>query len=174
MNGRSPGAVLDLNLAASMPFGDVLARLGTSDTGLTSTEAAERLAQLGPNALRTHKVRALSVLAAQVRNPLLLLLLVAAAVSGLTGDPTDAVIIAVIVALSVGLGFINEYRAEVAVAELHARIKREADVWRDGREQRLEVISLVPGDVVSLHVGALVPADLRLLEVNESSVTRQC
>ncbi len=168
MNGRSPGAVLDLNLAASMPFGDVLARLGTSDTGLTSTEAAERLAQLGPNALRTHKVRALSVLAAQVRNPLLLLLLVAAAVSGLTGDPTDAVIIAVIVALSVGLGFINEYRAEVAVAELHARIKREADVWRDGREQRLEVISLVPGDVVSLRVGALVPADLRLLEVNES------
>jgi len=69
--------------------------------------------------------------------------------------------------LSVGLGFVNEYRSEVAVAALHANIRHEALVWRDGRQQRLDVRDLVPGDVVALRVGDLVPADLRLLEADQ-------
>ena len=91
-----------------------------------------RLAVYGPNALQVRRVTALGVLASQVRNPLLLLLVAAAAVSGLTGDPTDASIIAAIVALSVGLGFFNEYRAAKAVADLHRSIHHETVVWRDG------------------------------------------
>ena len=87
--------------------------------------------------------------------------------SGLTGGGTNAVIIAVIVALSVGLGFFNEYRAEMAMASLRAKIRHEAEVRRDGRACRVPVTNLVPGDVVSLRIGALVPADLRLLEVDE-------
>jgi hypothetical protein len=73
----------------------------------------------------------------------------------------------VIVVLSVGLGFFNEYRAEKAMAALRAQIRQEAEVRRDGRMSRVPVTGLVPGDVVSLRIGALVPADLRLLEVDE-------
>ena len=87
--------------------------------------------------------------------------------SGLTGGGTNAVIIAVIVALSVGLGFFNEYRAEMAMASLRAQIRQEAEVRRNGQTCRVPVTNLVPGDVVSLRIGALVPADLRLLSVNE-------
>ena len=72
----------------------------------------------------------------QLRNPLLVLLLAAAAVSGVTGDPTDALIIAVIVGLSVGLGFFNEYRSEKAVEALHSQIRQNALVIRDGAPRR--------------------------------------
>lgn len=77
-------------------------------------DAADRLRALGANVLLTHRVTALGVLKRQLRNPLLFLLLGAAVISGLTGDPADAVIIAAILALSVGLGFVNEYRSERA------------------------------------------------------------
>jgi Mg2+-importing ATPase len=75
-------------------------------------------------------------------------------VSGLTGGGTNAMIIAVIVALSVGLGFFNECRAETAMAALRAQIRQEAEVRRDGQASRVPVIDLVPGDVVSLRIGA--------------------
>jgi P-type Mg2+ transporter len=162
-----PTQGLDISASARLSASEVLANLQTNDSGLSETEAGRRLQQFGPNVLQVHKVRAISVLVAQVRNPLLLLLLVAAVVSGITGDPTDAVIIAVIVALSVGLSFINEYRAQIAVEALHASIHHEAEVWRDGRQRRIEATDLVPGDIVSLHIGELVPADIRLLDVNQ-------
>jgi Mg2+-importing ATPase len=141
-----------------------LARLQTTATGLTSEEASARLLRYGPNSLGVRAVSALQVLARQLRNPLLILLLAAAGVSGITGDPTDAAIIAAIVVLSVGLGFVNEYRAANAVAALHRDLHHEAVVWRDGRRVTLDVAALVPGDVVALRVGDVVPADLRLLE----------
>ena len=103
----------------------------------------------------------------QIRNPILVLLLGAALVSGLTGGGTNAVIIAVIVFLSVGLGFFNEYRAERAMASLRAQIRQEAEVRRNGQTCRIPVTELVPGDVVALRIGALVPADLRLLNVDD-------
>ena len=142
-------------------------RCGSGPDGLASDEAAERLGRFGPNALATHRVRATAVLLRQVRNPVLVLLLGAALVSGLTGGGTNAVIIVVIVALSVGLGFFNEYRAEVAMASLRGKISHEAEVVRSGQPCRVPVMDLAPGDVVSLRVGALVPADLRLVKVDE-------
>ena len=162
-----PQGELDLAAAAGLPSDEVLSCLGTGPGGLSAAAAAERLRQVGPNALGTHRVRAFAVLFRQIRNPILILLLGAAVVSGLTGGGTNALIIAVIVALSVGLGFFNEYRAEVAMAALRAQIRQEAEVRRDGRTSRVAVTDLVPGDVVSLRIGALVPADLRLLEVDE-------
>ena len=95
---------IDLTAAGRLAPAEVLERLGSTDSGLTSTQAEERLRTLGPNVLVTHRVTALGVLVRQLRNPLLILLLAAAAVSGLTGDPTDTVIIATIVVLSIGLG----------------------------------------------------------------------
>jgi Mg2+-importing ATPase len=132
--------------------------------GLNGSQAAERLRIFGPNVLLTHRVTAGGVFLRQLRNPLLILLLSAAAVSGFTGDPAGAAIIAAIVVLSVGLGFVNEYRSERAVAALHANILHEALVERDGVEQRIDVRDLVLGDVVSLRIGDVVPADIRLME----------
>ena len=100
--------------AASHPIDDVLAALGTTRSGLSSAEAAERLRQFGPNAVRTHRARALPVLARQFKSALLVLLLTTAGVSFFLGERTDAAIIGVILAASVGLGFVNEYRAERA------------------------------------------------------------
>ena len=162
-----PMAELDLAVAAGLPPDEVLARLGSGLGGLSTGEAADRLRQVGPNILGTHQVRATSVLFRQVRNPILLLLLGAALVSGLTGGATNAVIIAVIVVVSVGLGFFNEYRAQVAMAALRAKIRQLAEVRRDGQTCRVPVADLVPGDVVWLRIGTLVPADIRLLEVDE-------
>jgi P-type Mg2+ transporter len=152
---------------ASLAPADVLSRLDSRADGLSSAEAAERLRRFGPNALATHRVRASSVVFRQLRNPILILLLAAALVSGLTGGGTNALIIAVIVMLSVGLGFFNEYRAELAMAALRAQIRQEAEVLRDGEVHRIPVLDLVPGDVVLLRIGALVPADLRLLAADE-------
>jgi P-type Mg2+ transporter len=158
---------LDLAAAARQPVSVVLQELGSTQTGLTSDQAAYRLHTVGHNVLPSHRGTALGVLGRQLRNPLLILLLAAAGVSAATGDPTDGAIIAAIVVLSVGLGFINEYRSELAVAALHANIRHQALVWRDGNQRRLDVGDLVPGDVVALRVGDLVPADLRLLEANQ-------
>jgi Mg2+-importing ATPase len=157
----------DLEIAARTPTLDVLDALESGPGGLTSAEAQRRLESYGPNALRSHGARAWTVLARQLRNPLLLLLLGAATVSGITGDPSDAVIIGVIVALSVGLGFVNEFRSEQAVEALHSQIHHTALVTRDGAPKRVPVTELVPGDLVQLAVGDIVPADVRLLETSE-------
>ena len=142
----------------------VLERLGTGSEGLSSVDAADRLRTFGANVLLTHRVTALGVLKRQLRNPLLFLLLGAAVISGLTGDPADAVIIAAILALSVGLGFVNEYRSERAAVALHDNIRHQTQVRRDGADQRVDVRELVPGDIVTLGIGNVVPADIRLLE----------
>lgn len=158
---------LDLDDVAGLTPGAVLARLGSGPDGLTSAEAARRLRQFGPNELGTHRVSAAAVVLRQVRNPVLVLLLAAALVSGLTGGGTNALIIAAIVVASVGLGFVNEYRAERAMAALRAQIRQEAEVRRDGQVSQVPVLDLVPGDVVALRVGVIVPADLRVLTADE-------
>jgi Mg2+-importing ATPase len=157
---------LGLSTSACLPAAEVLDALGSTDGGLTSDEAARRRETSGANVLATRHVTALGVLARQLRNPLLLLLLAAAGVSAVTGDSTDGAIIAAIVAMSVGLGFVNEYRSEQAVAALHANIRHTAVAWRDGGRRDVDVRDLVPGDVIELRVGELVPADVRLLESN--------
>jgi P-type Mg2+ transporter len=158
---------LTLPDAARLPGDEVLRRLGSRAAGLSSAEAADRRRTYGGNVLAHHRVTAFGVLRRQLRNPLLILLLGAAAVSGATGDPTDALIIGAIVLLSVGLGFVNEYRSERAVAALHAQIHHRTLVQRDQAEQQVDVRDVVPGDVIRLRVGDIVPADVRLLETVE-------
>jgi Mg2+-importing ATPase len=157
---------LDLAAAAVLEPGVVLSRLGSGEQGLTGEEARRRLDEFGPNVLRSHGARFWSVLARQLRSFLLLLLVSAAVVSAAVGETTAAGIILTIVALSVGLGFVNEYRSEKAVEALHSQIRRTALVERDRKAQQVDVAALVPGDVVRLGVGDIVPADLRLLEAN--------
>jgi Mg2+-importing ATPase len=163
------GTIADLTLAeaARMPAEEVLSRLGTSADGLAAAEAASRLRTFGPNAIRTHDVRALAVLWRQLRNPLLLLLAATTVVALATGDHTDALIIFAIVGLSAGLGFFNEYRSERVVEALHSSIRHRALVVRDGRPLAVDVTAIVPGDIVQLRTGDLVPSDIRLVSVRE-------
>ncbi len=161
---------------AAAPLAAVLDDLRTTTGGLSSSEAATRLARHGPNSLRTHRVSAWAVLRRQLNNAVLALLAGTAVVSFFLGDSTQAVIIGVILTVSVGLGFANEYRAERATAALHSRVRHNALVRRDGHFVKKDVNELVPGDVITLTLGELVPADVRLiatngLECNESILT---
>jgi P-type Mg2+ transporter len=157
-------AALSLAEASALRVEAVAERLASSPGGLASLEAARRLSEIGPNAIRTHHARALAVLLRQFRSTLLLLLLVTAVVSAFLGEGTDAAIIGAILTLSAGLGFVNEYRAERAVEALHEQIRHDAPTLRDGTWVDVDVTDLVPGDIVELELGMIVPADLRLTE----------
>jgi Mg2+-importing ATPase len=141
--------------------------------GLTGAEAAERLRQFGPNRLRPPLQRAVILqFLAQFRNPLVLVLLVAIGISALTGDVTGAIIIGLIVVMSVTLDFVQAYRAGRAAEQLALKVAVTATVLRDGQPCELPVIDLVPGDVVLLSAGSLVPADARLLEADDFFVNQ--
>ncbi|MEY8017842.1 magnesium-translocating P-type ATPase [Mycobacterium servetii] len=160
------GSELSTGAVAAAPVADVLRRLDTSAAGLSGAQAAARMERYGPNAVRTHHVNALAVLGRQLRNAVLILLGGTAVVSYFLGDSMQAVIIGIILAASIGLGFLNEYRAERAAAALHAGVHHNAVVRRDGRFVTVDVTALVPGDVVRLSLGEAVPADVRLIDVN--------
>ena len=145
---------------------EVLAWTNGTKAGLTSAEAAARLASHGPNAVRTHRVSALSVLGRQLRSAVLILLAGTAVLSYFLGDSTQAIIIGVILVVSIGLGFFNEYRAERTAAQLHSSLRHTATARRDGRYTAVDVTELVPGDVIRLALGEVVPADVRLIDVS--------
>ncbi len=144
----------------------MLAGQGTSTAGLSDADAAARLTRVGPNAVRGHRARPWRVLGRQVRSPILILLFATAIISAFVGQGTEAVIIAVILVVSVGLGFVNEFRAEQAADALHDRLRHTSIVLRGGTRRSVDVTELVPGDIVLLSVGTVVPADLRLIEAN--------
>ena len=152
VEGVSPG--LSVAEAATLPPDAVLQRLETARDGLGSGEVARRRALVGANVIAVRRVRVWDVLGRQLRSALLLLLVVTATLSFFVGDRTDAVIIGVILVASVGLGFVNEYRAELAAQALHTQIRHEVVVRRDGRSQTVDVTDLVPGDVVRLDDGS--------------------
>jgi Mg2+-importing ATPase len=155
---------LDVAAAAAMSRQDVLDRLRASGEGLAAADASRRLRAMGPNAVRSHHARLIQVLLRQFRSPLLVLLAVTAVASYFVGERSDALIIALILAASVGLGCLNEYRAEKATEALHSQIEHRCVVRRDDRSLSIDVTVLVPGDVVELRLGEVVPADIRLLE----------
>lgn len=142
----------------------VLLDLQATDSGLSVEEAARRLAVVGPNALRTHKANPWSVLGRQLRSPILILLIITAGLSLFLGDATNSIVIAVILLVSVGLGFSNEFRAERAAEALHSRVTHTVVALRGGTACQIDVVDLVPGDVVHLALGTIIPADIRLLE----------
>jgi len=168
---RATEPAADVRWAASTPSSEVLARLDvTASSGLTADDVTRRRARWGPNAVSSHHARLLPVLWHQLRSPLLVLLLAAAAASYVAGERSAAIIIAAIIAMSISLGFVNEYRAEKAAESLHSQISHEALAVRDGTPRSVDVTTLVPGDLVDLRLGNVVPADLRVLE----SVGLQC
>uniref|UniRef100_UPI0034E26DA0 magnesium-translocating P-type ATPase n=1 Tax=Mycobacterium sp. OAE908 TaxID=2817899 RepID=UPI0034E26DA0 len=157
---------MDPRHLAVAPLADVMDWLDTSAEGLSTAEAGARLAHVGPNSVRTHRVSAAAVLLRQLNNAVLGLLAVTAVLSFFLGDNTQAVIICLILSVSVGLSFVNEYRAERATAALHSCVHHNALVRRDGQLTKVDVNTLVPGDVIELELGQLIPADVRLIDVN--------
>ena len=155
----------------------VLARLESRAEGLSEAEAAARLIQYGPNQIARTKRRSKPLLLLDnVRNPLIILLLVLGLVSWLTGDLRSAIVVLVMVVLGVVLRFVQEMRADNAAAQLQAMVRSTATVVRDGKETEIPLVGLVPGDVIRLGAGDMVPADVRLLTtkdlfLNQSALT---
>ena len=145
--------------------------------GLTSGEAAARLADHGPNRLAEAARRSpWLMLLDQFRNVLIVVLMAAAVLAGLVGDIEDTVVIAVVLVFNALLGFVQEHRAERSMAALRRMLEATATVRRDATVQHVPAESLVPGDVVLLEAGDRVPADGRLLaapslEIDESTLT---
>jgi Ca2+-transporting ATPase len=138
-----------------------------SVSGLTSEAAATRLLAHGPNELdRSDAVSPGRILLAQSTSPMILLLAAAGVLSWALGDVTEAIVILVVVALNAWIGFRQEYRAEKALASLQALATPTVSVTRGGRTQEIAARELVPGDLVHLEAGSIVPADGRLVEAH--------
>ncbi len=145
---------------------EVLAALRSTAAGLSAAEAAARLAGHGPNELQETISRpAWKMLLAQFVEPMILILVAAAVLSFFLGDLTEGVAILAIVILFGVLGFIQEFRAEKAMAALKQMSSPVVRVRRDGALREIPARELVPGDIVLLETGNIVPADLRLVEV---------
>ncbi len=159
------------------PAERLVEELHSTPDGLSSAEARARLRTAGPNTLgRKQGHPALAAFARQFRSPLVLILIFAAIVSAFVGEGSEAVIITAIVLASCVLSFTQEYGASRAMEALSARIARKATVLRDGRETSVPVEEIVPGDVIGLSAGNLIPADGVLLgardfNVSESALT---
>jgi P-type Ca2+ transporter type 2C len=161
----------------AMELDHVLQRLEASADGLPKDEARRRIEQHGANRLAAEEGRSrLQLLARQIHNPLIYLLLGAAALSLFAGKTIDASVIAGVVVLNTILGFVQEWRAEGALAALRRMAAPHARVLRDGEEQDIEAQDVAPGDVLVLETGDRVAADARLLSgdelrVDESALT---
>jgi Mg2+-importing ATPase len=147
--------------------------LDTGLDGLSAAEASARLLAHGPNTVRERRPSSrLDVLARQLRSPLLLLLVFAAGASAVTGEWIDATIVLTIVFATVAVGYSREYRAQTAALALRARLRVQTSVRRDHQTLQVPLEGVVPGDVVLLSAGSLVPADAIVIEAADFFVNQ--
>ncbi len=152
----------------SLSSDDVLHRLGTSLAGLTAEEAERRFETFGSNEVAKRKERVLIIeFLSRFMNPLVLILIGAAIISSLLGEHINSSIIFLIVLISVALDFFQEHRAEEAADELRKKVATTTAVIRDNIKREIGVVELVPGDVISLSAGDIVPADARVISARD-------
>jgi Mg2+-importing ATPase len=157
-----------LTRIAALPTEEALLNLKTRQDGLTEDEAADLLHKFGPNiAAREKKTSLLSRLWDNIRNPLVILLIVLGTISYFTGDLRSTIVIGVMVLLGVVLRFFQEVRADNAAQALKAMVSTTATVIRGKVEKEITLQELVPGDIVKLSAGDLVPADLRIITAKD-------
>ncbi len=150
---------------------EVLTLLKTSEQGLSSAEAQQRLSEAGYNELATEKsTPAIVIFLRQFKDFLIILLLVATVISILLGEYVDAVAMFAIVILSALLGFQQEYKAEKALEALKKISAPYGCVIRDGVQQKIHVREIVPGDMLVLDAGEIIPADARILEATSLAI----
>lgn len=156
---------------------DLFVQLNSQKEGLSNSEAEKRIREFGENALQEKKKKPAWVqFLGQFKDFMILILAAAAIISGIVGDLTDTIIILVIIVLNAILGFVQEYRAEKAMESLKKLTETHTKVIRESQTITVSSIALVPGDVVLLEAGNMIPADIRLMEtfslkVDESSLT---
>ena len=149
----------------TLPVDAVMSHLHSAPEGLADIEVERRLARYGPNELEAvDRVSPWAVLLGQFKNVLIIILLIATAISAFVGHGVEAIAIAVIVLFAVVLGFVQEYRAERAIEALRRMAAPTVTAVRDGQEIRIPARELVPGDLIVLHAGDKVAADARLIE----------
>jgi P-type Mg2+ transporter len=152
---------------------NLLDEFASRATGLTSAEARARLKRYGPNEFRDRPERPLLIqFLRRFRNPLVLILIAASIVSALTGEMASFIIIIVMVLMSVVLDFVQEYHAGQAARRLRQSVQIHATIMRDGVANDVPIAHVVPGDVVLLSAGSLVPADGRVLEARDLFVNQ--
>ena len=156
---------------------DNLNVLQSSINGISHTEAEQRLRKYGVNTFVTDKKRHILIeFLLNFKNPLVLILICVAAISLALGETINSIIVAVMITLSVGLNFFQEYSANKAAEKLKAKVAPRAIVVRDGKNIEIYSSKIVPGDILVLNAGDLVPADARIIESkdlysNQSSLT---
>ena len=156
---------------------DIFQTLSSSKQGLSIEEAKKRILSYGPNKIKEIKKRTVSgMILDQFKDFMILVLIAAAVVSGVIGEPKDTIAILVIVILNAVIGFVQEYRAEKAIEALKMMAAQVATVIRDGEPTSIPASNIVPGDLVLLEAGNIAPADIRLikvahLKIDESSLT---
>lgn len=157
----------------SVPGATALTDLEASSQGLTHEQASERLKQYGANTIKSKaNLGPVFLFLNQFKNPIMIILIVATVISALTGDVTDSLIIMGIVLASVVLSFLQEYTASQAVEELRSRIQLQSTVIRNDQTIDISTEEIVPGDIVLLSAGSLVPADGLVLEANDFFVNQ--
>src|SRR5882724_5707952 len=167
---KTPGMQLSslLSEAVRVEAAEVLRLMDTSVQGLSSEEAARRLEQYGPNEVAHEKKQSwIQRLYIAARNPLVILLTVLAILSFATGDFRAGTVMLLMVILGLSLRFVQESRADTAAARLKAMISVTATVVRDGRPREIPLQQLVPGDVVKLCAGDMIPGDVRLISAKD-------
>jgi Mg2+-importing ATPase len=177
--GRNGGMQISRALVESaQQSGDTLfEQLNTRPGGLTAAEAEERLEKFGPNSVaRENRLGFFARLWDNVKNPLVILLVVLGVISYWTEDVNGAIVIGLMVVLGVVLRFVQEARADHAAEQLKAMVSTTATVLRDGARIEIPLQQIVPGDVLALSAGDMVPADVRLLSardlfLNQSALT---
>jgi P-type Mg2+ transporter len=156
-----------------IPVTALLGEMAASPEGLSSAEAAARLAQFGPNQIHGERKRALVLqFLTKFRSPLVIILLTASALSAFTGDAASFFIIGTIVVISTSLDFVQEYRAGQAADRLRQSVAVRGHVLRDGKPFEIPLAELVPGDVALLTAGDLIPCDGRVLEAKDFFVNQ--
>jgi Mg2+-importing ATPase len=159
------------------PMDEVLNELQTSISGLSSLESKKRLEEQGPNVLAEKKeFNIVLEFLSHFKNPLIIILLVAAGLSWIMDKGTDAIIIGCMILFGVILDFAQEYNADKALKKLLESVKTTATVIRDGERQEISISELVVGDIIFLCSGDLIPADARIVKakdffVNQSAIT---
>lgn len=154
-----------------LPLSEIAHLLSTTPSGIDAVTASERLSEHGKNQIEDKKKKTiLQMLLHQLTDFMILILILAAVISGILGDVTDTVIILAIVVINAFVGFIQEYRAEKAMEALKNMAANHSRILREGKMIDIPASDLVPGDVVVLEAGNIIPADIRFFETHQVKV----
>lgn len=154
-----------------LPLSEITQSLNTTPTGINGVTASERLLKHGKNQIDdTKKKSVLQMILTQLSDFMILILIVAAVISGIIGDITDTIIIFAIIVINAFVGFIQEYRAEKAMEALKKMVANQARILREGKMIDVPTEDVVTGDVVVLEAGNVIPADVRFFETHQIKV----